>query len=443
MSDALSAEDAAFTPTAAQLDHVPLRLRYQIQETGGGSGDPGVMRLQYSQDQTHWIDVQPQGTAGQLEWFQYVDGAAVVGDTLVSNLLSGSTQNGTYVESQDRGTGGVSPMARREFDACVALSWLPPNTTVYLRLTCGGAALPGYITVTAPDQTVRPYTVASLQPATAPGYVGYRPDDFLVPQWPRLFHDQFGASWAFGLQQDDSGSLAYYRKAPSGSWSARKVAVVPGSPDLRCTSTFSPRTSAYLRDIGGRSVVVAGFVPVSGDQRLLRGSIASGDTDITWNASIDLGSLGISPMQVVIDQGGYIWLVGCVTDKVRVYRSTQPDDGSATFNPTFGPAAEYSSIGATTNRGVAAVPLESNHLLIMWHDELDTPLTLLSVEVSGSTFSNGATVASNARVTDWGLAATATKVHCVYVANASPRLLMDRIYDKATHTWSDGPPLSR
>jgi hypothetical protein len=295
---ALDDEDTAPELTQAQLENGIIRLRVQICETGGSKGDEQGVELQWSPDNANWRDIGGPSTGSGQEWVFWADGAATGGNTIGSQLLSGTATSGAYHEQPDDLEAiGISDTV--EIDCALRIQWPPPSITLYLRVSYGGAALSPKsgsvaITFTTPGPTSRSHTLAR----TNDTYQGSA-DGIAGSCKPRLFWD--GSHWwLFLMDYDDNNDdtrLYYYYWDGSGAWSSASY--------ITFTEGMYPgRDAVWMEILGSTPVVMVYWNDSSGNAMHNRGTISG--TTITWGGETSTGAAGTNHDSAVgVDDGGY------------------------------------------------------------------------------------------------------------------------------------------
>jgi hypothetical protein len=193
---ALAAENAAPTLTQAQLENGIIRLRVQIVEIGGASATNQTIQVQYG-DGVAWQDITNQSPTSGREgwWVRWANGAATGGDTISTQLLTGTTTSGKYHESTTP-TEDVGSSATHEIDIAIRVHWVPPDETVRLRLVYNGTTLAlnggaSEVQFITPSAANRSQTITRLAPDTSQK----TSREMRFAPWYRFFYD--GTRWWF------------------------------------------------------------------------------------------------------------------------------------------------------------------------------------------------------------------------------------------------------
>ncbi len=431
---ALAAENTAPTLTAAQIQNGIVRLRVQLDETAGGVG-AGAVQVQYSRDQTNWISIPDQtiGSNQAGKWFRWANGAATANGAVGTNVLTGTTASGTYLEASGV-TATVAASSKTEFDLAILAHWPPPLSLAYFRITVAGVPIAldtGATAISLNTSSIadRPYTVGRYgdnTSASGPRELRYGP-------WNRLWHD--GARWwifwnEYDQTSGDGLSYAYWdgtgTPTAGGNWTKAVV--------TNTTSSRTGRNNQAFATIGGTKTVVTLQNSSSGAFNIRRGVIDT--TTITWDAEVAVAAATFGRQtHVAIDDGGYIWVGGVEGASTRVWaqRSTNPLTSTGW---TSGFNARFFLTDADLVDGdvFSLTGLGSGAALACWSQETaprDHSASLLSATAFGTP-----TVITAARQ-DWGVARSGSYVWL------SHRLGVDktfnwglRRYDIAGGTWS-------
>jgi hypothetical protein len=428
---ALAAANTAPTLTGAQTMGGIVRLRVQLTTT------VTALHMEYSVDGTNWADIPNADNTGvsnsQNRWFLWANGAATAGNTIGTQLLTGTQASGTYIESRGQ-TATVSGSNRTEFDLAFKVRWPPPVTTILIRLLDGVTpiTLPQTISLVTCAVADRDYTIDRADTNASGG----QNREVNHSAWPRMFHD--GTAWyTFVVQPATSTSdVVVYRSTDLDTWT--KSTVAGGAGTISTTSETDVKHAPWMRVISSTPVAGVGLFPSSGNMRYLRGYVSGGA--FTWASPVDIGvARPGSQSHACIDQGGFHWIGGINgTTGVWARRSTTADDGSTGYVPAFGSQLSLTDSGVAAGNILALVPLASNRVLAIWRNGA----ALKSAEVTGSGWGSVSTATATAAINidDWGATLAGDGfVYLLHTDNAGTGgTWKTRKYNVGTPGWSAG-----
>lgn len=422
----LAAEQTVPTLTGAQMQNGIVRLRVQVAESAGAAVTLTDLRIQMSVNDSTWQEIQAQTPVNNLEgiWFRHAAGAATNGATIGSQLLTGTTASGIYIEDKisDPTLGAYDV---REFDFAVYVHWPRPDTTVRFRLVYGAGptVVPAQVgspqiqvrTSTAAD---RPYTITALDPDSAQQTCR----ELRFGAWPRLFWDP-GSSlwWFFTVQYNSPRELVYFTWSGTGAWSAPQTVTF-------ATDGHQSRNAVWVT--GGKVYAMFGS---SSTTRGIRRGVISGSS-ITWDTEQTITQASDRHRHITVDDGGFVW-IGGTTASTGVWARRATSTDSVTAFQAVKTAADASVISGDI---FAMVGLTSDKALCVWRS--GSVLKSATVTDAGG-FSAVTTVNATAVADDedWGMVRDPAN-GLVYVAHTDSTTpggnWVLRVFNVGAGTWS-------
>lgn len=429
----LANEDTKPTLTSAQMQNGIIRLRAQINETGGGSGSAQTIDLEYAEDtsqESYWQSVQAQTPTNDMEgvWFRWANGAATDGNTIGSQLLTGTTESGKYHESTTP-TEDIGGSSKHEIDIALYVHWPPPDTTVNFRLVVGGTTLAldsGATAIQLQTSTAadRPYSITRLDWDDAQ-VVGR---EMRFGSWRRLFYDSVNGNWwFFTVQYFTPTILRSYYWTGTGAWTAGAT--------FTCTNNmYQSRHALAFKVIGGVPTVIFHGGSSSSSRRVAKGTISG--TTLTWGSEQTVTQNTDRHCHVGIDDGNYIWIAGTTASTgVWAIRSTNPNDVTAW-------QTVHTASDNQVNSGdvLTVVGLASDKAMILWASTGDDQIKYSIVTDSGGFGSvNSANATSVASNEDWGIARSGGYVYLAHsdsVSSGGNWVL--RVFNESGESWTTG-----
>jgi len=414
--DALAAEETAPTISQAQLENGIVRLRVQLHESGGGA-DTKALNVQYSEDDTNWQNIASASPAGDTEvfWLRWVNGASTAGATISSQLLTGTTASGTYVENT--GNLSVTASSMTEFDLAFKVHWPPPSTTIRLRITWNGTVinLDGgrtQIQLTTPGPSSRRYTIDRLTAIS--GNIRNQENRF-APDRRHFYVDTYNR-WFFFTgdgSETPSAQLRYYTWSGSGAWSG-PTAFTVGSGAL----TGALHKTHMQKVADGEHVVLVVTRQSSSTRYWRRGRVTSG-TAITWDTGESNSYASDRHVAVGMDDGYHWWIGGidAVGGGVWGAASVNADGGASGWSGGFGTRHTASATGVASGDLIGIYGLASGKALFVWANAAGGLQYALCDSSTG--FGTVRTLASVAHPNDWGVVRTNGWVYCTHTDNAT------------------------
>lgn len=422
---ALANENVVPTLTQAQNENGTIRLRFQLQAVGQNFTS-STISMDYSQDGTNWLAIGAQSPSNENLWVWAKNGAATSGNTIGTQLLTGTTVSGIYLENTNQSS-AVNTSEIKEFDFAIQPHWLPPTITVRLRITFGGSVLNLYtgaeqIRFTTPSVANRTYAVDYMPPTASGGQ-----NRALKMAFHRHVHYGTANSryWFFKANNVTATQFDYYYWTGTGAWSSQ------------LTKTFSAGTEidrirSMMKTISSNDVVMV--LQNSSGLNIFRG--VAGTSSITWGSEIEItASTPGDTCAISIDDGNYWWVGGINgTSGVFAYRSTNADAGSSWTNGWTTQLTAADS-GVASGNGFAIIGLASNKALAVWYN--GTALKWATVTNAG--FGTVNTLAATANSEDWGLVRSNGYVYLVYTDNTGVGgNWILTVFNESNDTWTTG-----
>jgi len=419
---ALANENIAPTLTAAQMHDTPVRLRVHLSDV-----DTGTVDVQYSYNQTNWMtapNLVPGPTANEYgRHVFWAAGAGIDGNTIGTQLLTGTTTSGKY-HTDDDVSETVSASQLVEVDLALAFHYPPPDSTIYLRVVFNGSPITigTPISVTTSSAANRGNTIGFMPPNTD----GSQNRSVHFSSWNRAFHD--GTRWwVFKGEKDGSATIEYYNWTGTGAWSAK------ATKDFGQTTNAENINSAF-KVISGTPVV---FVfSNSGTPRWLRGEISG--TTVTWDTEDNLGvSQYGTYAHCSIDDGNYWWIGGIDgTTGVWAARATNADTGTS-WTSGFQTRKTVADTGVGTADVFTIIGLSSDKALCIWGNT--NSLKWATVTDAGG-FSSVGTLKATAHQDDWGVVRAGGNVYAVGTDSTTPGgNWWLEVFSESGGSWTSGP----
>ncbi len=290
-----------------------VRLRVELEETGGGADTNKIVKAQMSGDDgVTWEDMFLDNAADDDKHVMVTDGADVAGNTLTSRLLTNTDTSGKYHETQVL-VETIGANESLEIDFALKLRAVMPDTDYRFRIFWDGTAVPiksGAVKIELRGSTVATrqdlggvLNTVSLLEEPASG----DPNTLQGGRGERGFYD--GTNWwVFYVADEDENSNVQYRAstdlAANGFGSEQNVAF---------TSVSNPEDfNVGFKDIGGTLYVIC-VVQTSPTNRFFKRGTISGTT-ITWDSTersvTTVNDSQNGPPGLAIDDGGFVWFGG-------------------------------------------------------------------------------------------------------------------------------------
>jgi hypothetical protein len=448
--DALAAVSTTPTLDGAQMANVRLRLRLQLKEVNTVAGTTAALKLQYSQDSSNWVTLEPTATPFTPEtavannegvWIRYGDGLGTIGNT-ITTVLTNSTVAGKYHEDQ-QATEPVTSAAIHELDWTIYVHHPPPDITLKFRVMDGASGIGpdttyAYPSITTSTAANRGNTVVYMDPDTSTK-VGR---ELRFGSWNRVFYEPAGGNWWLFTCQFATGTVvrSYRWDGSAASWTA-------GATYTASDSLTATRHAFAMKTISGTPVVWSHTGTSTTLRYYNRGTISG--TTLTWGTEANVSQASSRHNHICIDDGNFIWLVGIQSGGGGLYarRSTNADTGSS-WTTGWQSASTLTDANALTGNVVTAVPLASNKILVVWYS--GTPLTsgtlkwATVVDGTGWSSANNIDASTDNHAEDWGIVRNGNFVFlaCTDSATGAPGgAAILRIYDIASPpstTWTLG-----
>jgi hypothetical protein len=367
-ADALAAVSTTPTLSGAQMANYRLRLRIQLKENNATAGTTGALKLQYSQDGTNWVTMEPTATPFTPEtavannegvWIRYGQGLGTIGNT-ITNVLTGSTVAGKYHEDQ-QATEAITASATHEIDWTIYVHYPPPDITLKFRVMdattgIGPDTTYAYAALTMSTAANRGSTVVYMDPDTSTK-VGR---ELRFGPWNRVFYDATTTMWWLFTNQFATGTIvrSYRWDGVAATWTA-------GATYTSADTINTTRHAFAMKTINGVPVVWAHTGTSTTLRYYNRGTISG--TTLTWGTEASISQASSRFNHICIDDGNFVWLVGIQSGGGGLYavRSTNADTGSG-WTSGWQTASTLTDANALTGNIVAAVPLDSNKIMVVW-----------------------------------------------------------------------------
>lgn len=425
---ALAAENTKPTLTQSQMENGKIRLRFQLHNNTGTPSANSAISFQFSEDGTNWKTFGAQNeTTDQGIWFWAANGAATEGNAIGSRLLTGTDNDGIYLE-QITQTDVIEANAVKEFDFAVYVHWPPPSiTTIHIRVTFGGATVSldsgaVEIQLQTPGATSRSYTIDRMT-ALSTGAQNHS----LSGSMTRMIHygEQNSRWWAMLPNNTTVTQLDYYYWTGSGVWSSKATTSMASGSSV-------DRLQTMMKTIAGNDVVML-FQNESG-LNVKRG--VAGTTTISWGSQSQIAASSPGTTATVgIDDGNYWWVGGCDSAVgVWAYRSTNADQGSS-WTSGWGTLRTLADSAVVSLAKCAVIGLASNKMLMIWASGNALKWSL----VTDAGFVGINTLVSTANDVDWGVVRSGGYVYLVHTDSTGVGgNWVLRVFNESNDTWSLG-----
>ena len=446
---ALAAEDVKPTLPGDE-NYGVIRLRVELEETGGSGDTNKIVLAQYSGDAgTTWADMALDAGGPKDAHMVIADGADVAGNTITSRLLANTDTSGKYHETQVL-VETLNANENLEVDFAMWTRCVVPDKDYRFRLFWDGSAVPiksgaSAIELRGSTHATRQYTDGVLNTISHfDEDAGSETRTLGAGHGSRGFFD--GARWWAFYVVDQSATLISYKSTgslTSGGWG---TAATRSFTNISSVEDFN----VLFREIGGTKYVLL-VVQDSATQRYFRRGTISGST-ITWDTTErtyttphDQETDG--PPGLALDDGDFLWFGGkgvTASNEIWAQRSTNTFDNATyhTFN-TAKSASESGIAGADPAfDDVEMVGLASSEVLLVYIDKGNQNLRARKcTEAGGMGSPVTINVTANAHDGEWGVIRDVggNEVYCLYGdedTNAYSILL--HVYNVSGDSWAAG-----
>jgi hypothetical protein len=428
---AKAAQDTKCTFVEADMQGGIVRLRVAINETGGGADTPAI-QLQYSVDNTNWLDIDDNPAALSGPYYRWGAGAATHGNTITTQHLSSTTASGKYHEA-DALTESVAANAKHEIDIALAVLWPVPGVTYRFRLVADGTPLApdsGEVQIQADGSTaaVRGYAIDDQDPDD----IDIPPRDLRFSSQPKLFWD--GTYWwAFHVQESDPTNVCYHYWSGSGDWSA-------GTTIGFTNGVNKNSLGLAFKVISGTPVIWIAAVDsdASGTAIYYRRGTISGTT-ITWANEANVSQNNtVRSVSVDLDDGNYIWFAVHNSGSMVAIRSTNADTGSS-WTSGWETAVTASETAPGSRSNITVVGLESNKCMVLWEASGGADIRYTLADTTSMDTPADVNATADAHPEDWGVCRDGTYVYVVHTDNSgSGGNWVLRVFTESSETWATG-----
>lgn len=416
----LANENTAPTIQSWMIQDGILRLRLQLSETGGAGGS-GAVSVQYSGGGAYQT-LEPQTPASGREgwWFRYANGKATDGGTVGSQLLSGSTVSGKYIET-DGPTITVGANEKVECDVAVKVHWPPPGRTINFQILYAGSSIGTLSFVTG----LRPFSVVALDGDSAQK----TSREVRFTAWERIFWDDINDRWwCFTVQFNTPTVLRSYWWTRAGQWQAGPTMTFtdPGHQSRHAVTFRKLDTNTW--------VVYAHYGDSSSTRRFARGTITS--SGLAWGSEQSLTQTSDRHRAVGVDDGGFVWIAGTTAATgLWVRRATSADSVSA-----WEAALSISDTAVASGDVLAVIGLASNRCLILWRPTGANTAIKYAICTSTTVVTTGnATATTTTNTEDWGVTRKGGFVYLLHSDSESAGgNWVLRVFDETGETWATG-----